>query len=174
MITLNARKLVYMYVSILKILPRNKNVVPILLVNLTHLSTNWAKLCLIFLHLLVLNNSISGHNKVNLPIFISIVLYSQISKVPLREQPNQRFSQCRVPRKERKVFRVRAETAIPPVKIMEHVIEVRSFQSKGPTNATQCWALAVQARGTKRSCRSTERRGRPEAANGGLRIKSQL
>src|ERR1043165_3360791 len=49
----------------------------------------------------------------------------------------------------------------------------RSFHIEGPTTAkARCWVNEVRDRGTKRSSRPAERRGREERAESGLQIKS--
>ena len=102
----------------------------------------------------------------------SIVLYLRISKAPPTVRPNQRRSHAvrKAPREKRSLKSAGRDKSTP-VKIIERLVEERSLQSKGPTDAqARYWAVAVRVRGTKRSCRSKYRRGRPWVAEKGERI----
>src|ERR1043165_9058729 len=98
-------------------------------------------------------------------IYMCIVLYLSIYIAPLAVHTNQRRSQCERPREKKEVLRQRKEALGPPVNKQERVKEGSWFHSAGPMKAkARFLAIAVLARGTKRSCRFNERSGRREVA----------
>ena len=102
-----------------------------------------------------------------------IVLYLSIYIAPLTMHINQRRSQCEKPREKKEVFRQRKEALGPLVNKQERVKGGSWFHSAGPMKAkARVLAIAVLARGTKRSCRFNERSGRREVAEAGSRIRS--
>src|SRR5688572_28679897 len=104
---------------------------------------------------------------------IYIVLYLSIYIAPLAVHTNQRRSQCERPREKKEVFRQRKEALGPPDNKQERVKGGSWFHSAGPMKAkARVLAIAVLARGTKRSCRFDERSGRREVAETGSRIRS--
>src|SRR5678815_4911692 len=73
----------------------------------------------------------------------------------------------------KEVFRQRKEALGPPVNKQERVKGGSWFHNAGPMKAkARVLAIAVLARGTKRSCRFDERSGRREVAEAGSRIRS--
>src|ERR1043165_3478484 len=87
---------------------------------------------------------------------------------------SQRRSQCKRPRAKRVVLRQRKEAPGPPDRIKERVDEGSSFHSEGPMKAkARDLAIAVLARGTRRSRRSSERSRRCEVAEIGRRTRQQ-
>src|SRR5688572_4801887 len=91
-------------------------------------------------------------------ILYCIVLYLSIYIASLAVHTNQRRSQCERPKEKKEVFRQRKEALGPPVNKQERVKGGSWFHSAGPMKAKACiLAIAVLARGTKRSCRFSER-----------------
>jgi len=106
-------------------------------------------------------------------VLYCIVLYLSIYIAPLAVHTNQRRSQCERPTEKIEVLRQRKEALGAPVNKQERVKEGSWFHSSGPMKAkVRILAIAVLARGTKRSCRFNERSGRREVADAGSRIRS--
>ena len=84
---------------------------------------------------------------------------------------NQRRSRCERPKEKKAILRQRKEVLGPPVSRTERVDGESWFHSAGPIKAkARVLAMAVLARGNRRSWRSSERSGRREVAEIGSRI----
>src|SRR5688572_8356431 len=102
-----------------------------------------------------------------------IVLYLNLYSAS-RSAPQSEALQYERPREKTEAFRQRKEAlGPPPVNKQERVKGGSWFNSAGPMKAkVRVLAIAVPARGTKRSCRFNERSGRREVADAGSRIRS--